>query len=130
MAEYRARFSSARASVAPARREIVEFARQFFDDSDLHDIAAAAGEALANAVEHGHVQDGEISILCTWDGERLTIEVKDSGKGFSAWRREPELPRPTAPRGYGTYIMRTLMDRIEYSDGGSRLRLVKIRRKP
>lgn len=129
MPEYRARFSSARASVAPARRAIVEFARQWFDGSDVHDIAAATGEALANAVEHGHVPNGEFSVFCAWDGERLTIEIKDSGKGFAGWRRrEPHLPGPTAPRGYGTFIMRKLMDRIEYLDGGSRLRLVKVRR--
>jgi anti-sigma regulatory factor (Ser/Thr protein kinase) len=104
------------------------FAREWFGGNDLSDIESAVGEALANCAEHGHVNGTSIDVRCRYDGLELTIEIKDAGKGFDRWDASDFFkPLSAAPRGYGTFIMRRLMDEIEYSENGTRVRLVKRR---
>jgi anti-sigma regulatory factor (Ser/Thr protein kinase) len=113
-------------SVGKARRAIMLFARDWFAGEDLHDIESAAGEALANCAEHGHANGTHIEVTCRCDGQTFSIEIKDAGRGFEHWNtREFVKPLSSAPRGYGTYIMRRFMDEIEYSERGTRVRLVK-----
>lgn len=108
---------------------MVAFARKWFRGAELCDIESAVGEALANCAEHGHVNGTLIDVRCRFAGGALTIEISDAGKGFDRWNATDFLkPLATASRGYGTYIMRRLMDEIEYSDRGRRVRLVKRRR--
>lgn len=126
VAEYHAQFPSASASVGKARRAVTAFAREWFSGDALCDIESAVGEALANCAEHGYVNGTHIDVRCTFDGQALTIEIKDAGRGFDRWNATDFVkPLSSAPRGYGTYIMRRLMDEIEYSERGTRVRLVK-----
>ncbi len=124
VAEYRAQFPSAVASVGKARRAITAFARQWFGGEDLSDIESAAGEALANCAEHGHCQGQHIDVRCYFDSEKLSIEIRDAGTGFD-YPNVALTPPSDAPRGFGTSIMRRLMDEVEYSERGTRLRLIK-----
>lgn len=126
MAEFHARYPSAYESVGKARRAIAAFARAWFGGDDLSDIESAVGEALANCAEHGYVNGTNIDVLCRYQGGELSVEIKDAGNGFDRWNAcDFVKPLSTAPRGYGTFIMRRLMDEIEYSDRGTRVRLVK-----
>ncbi len=125
MTEFRAQFPSVYASVGDARRAIVEFAEAWFSADDLTDIQIAAGEALANCAEHGHRDGGTIDVMCRLDGTRLTIDIKDAGVGFSEPLERSAVRPVGAPRGYGTFIMRRLIDRIDYSERGSRILLTK-----
>jgi anti-sigma regulatory factor (Ser/Thr protein kinase) len=128
VAEYHAQFPSAHASVGKARRAVTAFAREWFSGDELSDIESAVGEALANCAEHGYVNGTNIEVRCWFDGRQLTVEIKDAGKGFDRWNASDYVkPMSTAPRGFGTYIMRRLMDEIEYSEHGTRVRLVKRR---
>jgi anti-sigma regulatory factor (Ser/Thr protein kinase) len=128
VAEYHARFPSAYESVGKARRAVIAFAREWFSGDDLGDIESAVGEALANCAEHGHVSGTHIDVRCSCDGRELTVEIADAGKGFERWNAcEFMKPRSSAPRGYGTFIMRRLMDEIEYTERGTRVRLLKRR---
>lgn len=128
MAEYHARFPSAYESVGRARRAVIVFAREWFSGDELSDIESAVGEALANCAEHGHVNGTHIDVRCRCDGRELTIEIADAGKGFERWNACEFLkPLSSAPRGYGTFIMRRLMDEIEYTERGRRVRLLKRR---
>ncbi len=98
-----------------------------FRDTPLADVENAAGEALANAAEHG---DGTgnpgFDISATFDGNRLVIEIDDHGHGFDT---AAVLARPVPDcfgyRGFGVYLMRTLMDEVAYDERGSRIQLVK-----
>ena len=111
-----------------ARRAVVAFARQWFSGDDLSDIESAVGEALANCAEHGYVNGTQIDVRCRFDGRELSVEIKDAGQGFDRWNASDFVkPLSAAPRGYGTFIMRRLMDEMEYTDHGSRIRLVKRR---
>jgi len=126
MGEYRKKFPSAYENVSSARRAIVDFARQWFSPRDLDDIEYAVGEALSNSAEHGHKNGTSIEIVCRCDGDTFTVEVKDSGGGFARWDATDYVrPMSSATRGYGTFIMRELMDEMEYSERGTRLRLTK-----
>ncbi len=126
MAEYRKHFPSAYECVGPARRAVVDFAQRWFSGEDLGDIEYAVGEALSNSAEHGHTNGTAIEIYCKCDGRELVVEVKDSGAGFARWNASDYVqPMSSAARGYGTFIMRELMDEMEYSEHGTRLRLCK-----
>ncbi len=126
MAEFHAQFPSAYTSVAKARRAVLAFAREWFVGDDLTDIESAVGEALANCAEHGSGNGTTIDVRCRYGDGTLSIEIQDGGNGFEHWTaRDCPRPHSDAPRGYGTYIMRRLMDEIEYSERGTRIRLVK-----
>ncbi|MGA2393029.1 MAG: ATP-binding protein [Candidatus Lustribacter sp.] len=130
MQTYRASHPRGYGSVRPARRALSVFAASCgFCGTPLSDVESAAGEALANAVEHG---DGEgspgIDVIATFDGTRLVIEIHDHGVGFdcsAAMERSERQAPGTAARGLGIFLMRTLMDEVAYSERGSRVQLVK-----
>ena len=125
MVEFAARYASDAASATLARHAVVDFARVHgFCDRDLADIECGVGEALGNAVEHGHRPSGLLRLRCRFEAGTLDIEVQDRGTGF-----DPEaVPAPAAQsstRGFGIYIMRSLMDRVEFRRGGRLICLVK-----
>jgi anti-sigma regulatory factor (Ser/Thr protein kinase) len=52
-----------------------------FDEAAVYDLKVAAGEAAANAIEHGSPK-GEantVRVVCERAGEALTVRVKDEG---------------------------------------------------
>ncbi|HWZ88348.1 MAG TPA: ATP-binding protein [Polyangiaceae bacterium] len=124
MARYHARFENAVASVGLARRALVQFAQcAGLEGAGLEDFECAIGEALANAVEHG---ERGFTVTAEIVRGTLGVEIGDGGHGFQGWNELGELRvRSQAPRGFGIFIMRSLMDRIEYSEGGSKIRLFK-----
>jgi len=93
-------------------------------DDDNYEIELALREALVNAVVHGNQNDSGkriyVNCRCTSDGG-VSITVEDEGNGF-----DPDLvPDPTSPdnrlrtNGRGIYLMRTLMDEVDFRQGGS-----------
>ena len=129
MENYRASYPCGYGSVRRARIALIAFAaRCGFDANELIDIESAAGEALANAAEHGdRVAAAGFTIGATFDGEELVIELKDFGAGFDADAALGRCPDPSAGRGYGIYLMKTLMDDVAYSERGTRIRMSKAR---
>jgi anti-sigma regulatory factor (Ser/Thr protein kinase) len=128
MDEFRAQYRSTYASVRVARRALVSFVRAHgLCGQAVEDFEIAIGEALANAAEHGHVDGATFAVHARVDAAgALTVEVKDDGPGFAGWNDESFVkPASSAPRGLGIVIMRKLMDRVEYTDGGSCVRLFK-----
>jgi serine/threonine-protein kinase RsbW len=123
--EFRARFPNTRRAAAFARRSLLaHIAAYGYPDGDLADIETAVGEALANAAEHGHRADSGFEVLVYVERDRIVIEVQDEGAGF---RSAPSAPQPAhdAPRGFGIYLMRHLMDEVNFDERGSRVRLTK-----
>ena len=118
MATYQATFTADPRSVSLARTAIARFARLCgFDEARVADISLAAGEALTAAAEHSrNRRGGGFSVHCTCDRDELRIDVQESAAGEGR----------TAPVSiYGTVIMRSLMNEVAYSRGGTRIRLVK-----
>jgi anti-sigma regulatory factor (Ser/Thr protein kinase) len=128
MLTYRASLPRGFNSVRQARRALRAFAETCgFNDTPLADVENAAGEALANAAEHGHgAGSPRFDISATFDGDRLVIEIDDHGRGFDI---DAVLARPgpdtAGYRGFGVFLMHTLMDEVAYSERGSRIQLVK-----
>jgi anti-sigma regulatory factor (Ser/Thr protein kinase) len=87
------------------------------DPDQIQDVLIATGEALANAIEHGHRDqpDGTVSLRATAIVDRLQVTVADSG----VWK----VPRddPGFSRGRGISLMRVLMEdfTIQSSDAGT-----------
>jgi anti-sigma B factor antagonist len=83
--------------------------RAGLDPRKQYDLALAAHEALANAIEHGIPgRDGSIEL---WVDERrssLTVGVRNRG----AFVLEPLPPDPLHERGRGLRLMRHSVDRI------------------
>ena len=128
MIDLRARYASSPQSVARARRAIVDFARVAGLTGDApSDVQLAVGEALANAAEHAALGGAtRFDVHAFVEGDALVIEVRDNGRGFDVSKHSRAAARETDRlRGYGTFIMRAVMDRVEYTSGGTCVRLVK-----
>ena len=97
---------------------------------DLDDLRLALAEALSNAVIHGNREDPDktVGICAGCDGQsQLLIAVTDQGDGFDP----AVLADPTAAEnicsshGRGVFLMRRLVDEVEFNLGGRQVVLRK-----
>jgi serine/threonine-protein kinase RsbW len=88
-------------------------------------------EALANAVLYGNGCDPEktVRIDVSLDTSRVEVRVTDQGEGFDP----RNIPDPTTPEniqspgGRGLFLIRHLMDEMEFNDRGNTVRMVLTR---
>jgi serine/threonine-protein kinase RsbW len=126
MLEFRAHYRGTARSVREARTAVADYARRCgFPEQLTVEIALAAGEALANAVEHGNKDAGTIELRCVFEGGVLVVEVADQGEGFDFSTVGSGSREPNSVRGFGTTIMQSLVDAIEYAERGTLVRLRK-----
>jgi serine/threonine-protein kinase RsbW len=125
----RFRMRSRREAVAPAVERILAAVEAAgFDREQRQDLSVALSEALSNAAFHGnglrHRSQVRITVTLT-PREGASVEVEDSGNGFDPGSVEdPTDPaRVLAPRGRGIFLMRSLVDEVEFSPPGNRVRL-------
>lgn len=98
-------------------------------EADVFKVKLALGEALANAVKHGRVRDTAAGVQVDVDvsPRRIICTVRDEGEGFDF----EHLPDPTRDEnlekgsGRGVYLIRSLMDRVSFSDCGREITMVK-----
>ena len=105
-----------------------------FGKEDLFAVHLAVEEAFINAVRHGNKMDPgkEVRIECSVGPDKLEISVSDEGNGF-----DPEsVPDPRCgenlykPDGRGLLLMRSYMDRVEHSEQGNTVHMVRYRERP
>lgn len=82
--------------------------------SELSDVKTAVSEAVTNCIVHGYRNaDGWITIRCVIEGEKLHIEVSDSGRGIDDLEKALTPFYTTLPEeersGMGFTIMQTFM---------------------
>jgi serine/threonine-protein kinase RsbW len=92
-------------------------------------IPLACDEAITNAIIHGNRSDPEkkVSIQVYVSPNRFRIRVRDEGEGFDVARvvdptRGEALLRPS---GRGVYLMRNIMDSVDFKEGGRVVELEK-----
>lgn len=101
----------------PARAENVAVVRHAFggfaealtvDEQTLADIKLAVTEACTNVVIHAYEdgKEGDLEVDASIDGERLTVVIRDNGRGI--------VPRPDSPGlGLGLPLIATLAESLE-----------------
>jgi GAF domain-containing protein/anti-sigma regulatory factor (Ser/Thr protein kinase) len=105
------------ASLSQLRRELEQWLeRASIPEADARDVLLAAWEAGANAVEHSQTgRDGLVRLHASLTGDRVRVEVSDSGR----WRE----PEPREDRGLGLRLMQSLMTvlDIDRTQAGTRV---------
>jgi serine/threonine-protein kinase RsbW len=99
------------------------------DEGRIFDIKLCIEEAARNAIVHGNHSDRRLSVKVTYwiEADKLHIEVEDEGAGFD----HKVLPDPTSSghimknSGRGVYLIKKLMDSVEFNDKGNKITLVK-----
>ncbi|MFN0157948.1 MAG: ATP-binding protein [Bacteroidota bacterium] len=104
-----------------------------FGDEEVSKIALAIDEACTNIIKHAYNFDPakEITVTVKRDKASFEVLISDHGKGFNPGN----VPAPDMKEylshfrrgGLGVYLMRSLMDKVEYSivPGRNEVRLVK-----
>lgn len=129
----RRNFPAIIASLPEAMEFISSFARaRGFGTRRINEIQLAAEEALVNVFSYAYPEGpGEVEVICTFDpGERLTIEIIDSGIPFDVLSApEPDLTADIEERpigGLGVHFMKVLMDEVQYKrEGGKNILTLK-----
>lgn len=102
-----------------------------FDDVDKDAVAISVVEACTNAIQHGHQEDAGKLVKVTFELNRdeIRICVRDTGRGFAPPdEEETAAPDLLATRGRGIFIMRSMMDHVEFdTEGGTTVCLSKRR---
>jgi serine/threonine-protein kinase RsbW len=103
------------------REFVLKAARQFgFEEEEASKIVLAVDEACTNVIKHAYqyAPDRKIEIVIRPDKDRLQITVIDDGKAFNpSIAKLPDLKQHLSHYrrgGLGIYLMRTLMDKVEY----------------
>ncbi len=85
-------------------------------------------EALSNAMLYGNNSDPEkrVRVEVTIKLEEVSVRVTDQGMGFDpAMVPDPTLPdNITKSGGRGIFLMKALMDEVEFNDRGNSVTLV------
>ena len=124
----------------PARAEYITLGRlaltaiagvRSLSDETLHDLKLALTEACTNSVKHAYDEDGRgsVDIVYELSGDRLAVEVGDTGSGFEPIDRSADTADELEEGGLGIAIIRAVTDEVEMSPregGGARLRFVKL----
>jgi serine/threonine-protein kinase RsbW len=108
-----------------------------FDEDTAGEVAISIIEAGTNAIQHGHGHDAlkQVDFRFELYPERLLVCVTDTGPGFNL--ADATISDPTSPedllksRGRGIYIMRKMMDLVDFEidpKKGTRVFLTKFKR--
>ncbi len=94
-----------------------------FNDETIGKIILAVDEACTNVIKHAYhySNDGDIKIRAVFDKSKFKVIITDHGEPFNA----KEIPEPNLQEyhrlkkvgGLGMFLMRKLMDEINYSTG-------------
>jgi len=87
----------------------------------IEDLKTAVSEACMNAMEHGNKGRSETRVVVNlWlEGGYLVVQVRDEGTGIRDIPGDPDIHKKIRklepPRGLGLFLMRKLMDQVEYN---------------
>ena len=93
-----------------------------FPEDEIYQIALAADEASANVIEHAYVDEHSkgrnIDVTVKKNLDQIEITIADFGGGFNPdaikTPNMDEYLKEMKPGGLGVYLIRTLMDEVNY----------------
>ena len=112
-------FLSVAENEAFARVVIAAFAMQLSPTmTEIADVKTAVSEAVTNAIVHGYEgMRGTVTMKARIDGQLLSIEIADRGRGIPNVQQAMEPFYTTHPEqersGMGFAVMQTFMDDVE-----------------
>ena len=118
-----------------ARVVVAAFAVQLSPTvSEIADIKTAVSEAVTNAIVHGYEGTrGMVTLRGCIDGQLLSIEVSDQGKGIPDVRQAMEPFFTTHPEqersGMGFAVMQTFMDEVNVQSVPGKGTIVRMRKR-
>lgn len=101
------------------------------DESVIADIAISVSELVNNAICHGNKSSGEktVQVSIGRNGSKISITIVDQGGGFDPENIEDPLADENLLKeaGRGIFIVRNLMDSVEFGDvtGGTAVTITK-----
>ena len=104
------------------RRVVREFsARAGLDSKTTHEVILAVDEAVSNVIKHSYKGDPDqkISLRCDRVEGGVEVEVRDQGEPFDPAQRKTPPPDELRPGGRGVYLIRSVMDEVEYWRDGA-----------
>jgi serine/threonine-protein kinase RsbW len=85
-------------------------------------------EALANAMLYGNCRDPRkrVRVEAHLTSAEIKVRVTDEGRGFDPHKvLDPTLPdNRVRPGGRGIYLIRQLMDRVEFNEQGNSITMI------
>lgn len=115
-------------AVTDGMAELLE--KKQWPKDDVYAVQLALQEAVANAIRHGCGGDVHMhvhcSVRCDESGE-VVIIVRDPGPGFDpgAIADPLEAANVLKPSGRGIFLIKTLMDDVQFADGGREVQMRK-----
>lgn len=94
----------------------------------VEEIEVAVTEACTNVLKHVHGTEESYEVTVDVNEERCDIRVIDTGPGFEHDSKGREHADPTAEGGRGIFLMRAMVDNIEFNSApetGTVVRLTK-----
>lgn len=87
-------------------------------------VSVATMQAVENAIVHGNSSDSSKDVMLTFGTCRggIFVEVSDQGSGFD-FGQYGELPADMDNSGAGIFVMKSLADRVTFSEGGRVVRM-------
>jgi serine/threonine-protein kinase RsbW len=105
-----------------------------FVQERIEDLKTAVSEACLNAIEHGNKGRPEARVIVTmnFEDDTLSVTVKDEGAGMpEPPEEEPDVENKVEnlepPRGLGIYLIKQLVDDVEFNhmtNGGHVVKMV------
>ncbi len=89
-------------------------------DTQTQSIVVAVDEALSNVMKHAYGGDCTqfVSLSCSTRDNELEFEIRDKGSAFNPLDHEVPPPDELRYGGRGLYLIRAIMDQIEYRRDG------------
>jgi len=92
-----------------------------FASERIEDLKTAVAEACCNAIQHGNRGRPDTKVLVTmkFKDEFMSVFVEDEGNGISELPEDTDVIRKIEklepPRGLGIYLIKRLVDQVEFN---------------
>jgi len=103
-----------------------------FSSPRIEDLKTSVAEACINAMQHGNKgkPDARVLVAISFQENTLRISVFDEGQGLKAQPKDPDIERIIEnldpPVGFGVFLMKRLMDRVEFDRTSNHLHEVRM----